>query len=97
MRIYPPAYGFGREALNDCEIGGYHVPAGTTIFMSQYVTQRDARFFPEPLEFRPERWENDLMKKIPRYAYFPFSGGPRQCIGNSFAMMEAYGYYCSEF
>jgi cytochrome P450 len=89
MRIYPPAYGFGREALNDCEIGGYHVPAGTTIFMSQYVTQRDARFFPEPLEFRPERWENDLMKKIPRYAYFPFSGGPRQCIGNSFAMMEA--------
>jgi cytochrome P450 len=89
MRLYPPAYGFGREAINDCEIGGYYVPAGTTIFMSQYVTQRDPRFFENPLEFRPERWENDFAKKIPKYAYFPFSGGPRQCIGNSFAMMEA--------
>ncbi|MCI0611819.1 cytochrome P450, partial [bacterium] len=89
MRLYPPAYGFGREAINDCEIGGYHVPAGTTIFMSQYVTQRDPRFFENPLEFRPERWENDFIKKIPKFAYFPFSGGPRQCIGNSFAMMEA--------
>jgi cytochrome P450 len=89
MRIYPPAYGFGREAIKDCEIGGYHVPAGTTIFMSQYVTHRDARFFPDPLEFQPERWASDLVKKIPKYAYFPFSGGPRQCIGNSFAMMEA--------
>jgi cytochrome P450 len=89
MRLYPPAYGFGREAINDCEIGGYHVPAGTTIFMSQYVTQRDPRFFENPLEFRPERWQNDFAKKIPKYAYFPFSGGPRQCIGNSFAMMEA--------
>ena len=89
MRLYPPAYGFGREAINDCEIGGYYVPAGTTIFMSQYVTQRDPRFFEDPLEFRPERWQIDFVKKIPKYAYFPFSGGPRQCIGNSFAMMEA--------
>jgi cytochrome P450 len=89
MRLYPPAYGFGREAIKDCEIGGYHVPAGTTIFLCQYVTQRDPRFFEDPLEFRPERWKNDFAKKIPKYAYFPFSGGPRQCIGNSFAMMEA--------
>ncbi len=89
MRLYPPAYAFGREAISDCEIGGYHVPAGTTIFLSQFVTQRDPRFFENPLEFRPERWANDLVKKIPKYAYFPFSGGPRQCIGNSFAMMEA--------
>lgn len=89
MRLYPPAYGFGREAISDCEIGGYHVPSGTTIFMSQWVTQRDPRFFDSPLEFRPERWEKELVKKIPKYAYFPFSGGPRQCIGNSFAMMEA--------
>ena len=89
MRLYPPAYGYGREAISDCEIGGYHVPAGTTIFLSQYVTHRDPRFFDNPLEFHPERWADDLLKRIPKYAYFPFSGGPRQCIGNSFAMMEA--------
>lgn len=89
MRLYPPAYAFGREALVDCEIHGYFVPAGTTIFVSQWVTQRDSRFFESPDEFKPERWENDLAKRLPRYAYFPFSGGPRQCIGNSFAMMEA--------
>ena len=89
MRLYPPAYGYGREAISDCEIGGYHVPAGTTIFLSQYVTHRDPRFFENPLEFHPERWADDLLKRIPKYAYFPFSGGPRQCIGNSFAMMEA--------
>jgi cytochrome P450 len=89
MRLYPPAYGFGREAISECEIGGYHVPAGTTIFLSQWVTHRDPRFFENPLEFNPERWSNDLAKRIPKYAYFPFSGGPRQCIGNSFAMMEA--------
>jgi cytochrome P450 len=89
MRLYPPAYGFGREALSDCEIGGFYVPAGTTIFLSQWVTHRDHRFFEDPETFHPLRWENDLVKKIPKFAYFPFSGGPRQCIGNSFAMMEA--------
>ena len=88
MRLYPPAYGLGREAINDCEIGGYPVPAGTQVFMFQWVTQRDARFFDEPLEFKPERWTEEFEAKLPRYAYFPFGGGPRACVGASFAMME---------
>jgi len=89
MRLYPPAYAFGREAVADCEIAGYPVPAKTTIFMSPWVSHRDKRWFADPLEFRPERWENDLAKKLPRFAYLPFGGGPRICIGNSFALMEA--------
>ncbi len=89
MRLYPPAYAFGREALADCEIGGYRVPAGTTIFMSPWVAHRDPRWFEEPLAFRPERWEDGFAKSLPRFAYLPFGGGPRVCIGNSFALMEA--------
>jgi cytochrome P450 len=89
MRIYPPAYGIGREAVSDCELGGYHVPAGTTIFMSAWVLHRDPRWFDEAAAFRPERWQNGLADQLPRHAYLPFGGGPRICIGNSFAMMEA--------
>ena len=89
MRLYPPAYGIGREAVEDCELGGYHVPAGTTIFMSSYVMHRDPRWYDEPKRFRPERWSEGLADRLPRHAYMPFGGGPRICIGNSFAMMEA--------
>jgi cytochrome P450 len=89
MRLYPPAYAFGREAIADCEIGGVAVPKGTTIFMSPWVAHRDSRWFADPLAFRPERWEGDFAKRLPRFAYLPFGGGPRVCIGNSFAMMEA--------
>lgn len=88
MRLYPPAYGLGREAINDCEIGGYHVPAATQVFMFQWATQRDARFYDRPEEFMPERWTNDFIDQLPKYAYFPFGGGPRACIGAGFAMME---------
>jgi len=88
MRLYPPAYGLGREAINDCEIGGYRVPAGTQVFMFQWATQRDPRFYDEPLAFRPERWTEDFIARLPKYAYFPFGGGPRACIGASFATME---------
>ena len=88
MRLYPPAYGLGREAIEDCEIGGYHVPRGTQVFMFQWATQRDGRFFDQPDRFYPERWTNDFIERLPKYAYFPFGGGPRFCIGNSFAMME---------
>jgi cytochrome P450 len=88
MRLYPPAYGLGREAINDCEIGGFPVPAGTQVFMFQWVTQRDARFFDNPEAFRPERWTEDFEAQLPKYAYFPFGGGHRACIGASFAMME---------
>jgi cytochrome P450 len=88
MRLYPPAFGLGREAIADCEIGGYRVPAGTQVFMFQWATQRDPRFYDEPLLFRPERWTEDFIEQLPKYAYFPFGGGPRACIGASFAMME---------
>lgn len=115
MRLYPPAYVVGREAIVDCEIGGYRVHRRTTILMSQWVVQRDPRFFKKPDEFYPQRWtasattvlngeghssalssvlggEHQGMKgsngELPKYAYFPFGGGPRVCIGNSFAMME---------
>lgn len=88
MRLYPPAYGLGREAIEDCEIGGYQVPAGTQVFMFQWATHRDARFFDDPLKFRPERWTEEFEVRLPKYAYFPFGGGPRACIGASFAMME---------
>jgi cytochrome P450 len=87
MRLYPPAFGLGREAVADCEIGGYHVPAKSQVFMFQWATQRDPRFFYEPDEFRPERWSEE-DKTLPKYAYFPFGGGPRACIGNYFAMIE---------
>src|SRR5881394_2138771 len=88
MRLYPPAYGLGREAIDDCEIGGYRVPAGTQIFMFQWVTQRDERFYDEPAGFKPERWTEEFEARLPKYAYFPFGGGPRACVGASFAMME---------
>src|SRR5437660_12219765 len=88
LRLYPPAYGLGREALDDCEIGGYRVPKGTQVFMFQWATQRDPRLYDEPLEFRPERWTDEFVERLPKYAYFPFGHGPRACIGVSFAMME---------
>ncbi len=89
MRLYPPAWAIGREAIQDCEIGGYPVPAGTTLMMSQWVMHRDARYFDHPEAFRPERWADGLATRLPKYAYFPFGGGPRLCIGHAFAMMEA--------
>ncbi len=89
MRLYPPAWAVGREALEDCEIGGYHVPAGTQMFISQYVIQRDGRFFDGPETFDPDRWRDGSTEDLPPYAYFPFGGGPRLCIGSGFAKMEA--------
>jgi cytochrome P450 len=89
MRLYPPAYVIGREAVADCEIGGWHVPAGTTLFMVPWVMHRDPRWFYDPEAFRPERWEDGLAERLPRFAYFPFGGGPRLCVGNRFAIMEA--------
>ena len=88
MRLYPPAYALGREAVKECEIGGFRVSRGTQVFMFQWVTQRDPRFFPEPEAFLPERWTEEFSNSLPKYAYFPFGGGPRTCIGNYFAMME---------
>lgn len=91
MRIYPPAWGFGRRPVRDFELEGYRIPAGTNVFISQWITQRDPRFFPNPERFDPERWRDDPIRRglLPRFAYFPFGGGPRVCVGAGFAMMEA--------
>jgi cytochrome P450 len=89
MRLYPPVPGIGREAVSDCEIRGYHVPKGTQLALLQWVVHRDPRWFTDPDAFQPERWDNDLAKRLPRCAYFPFGDGPRICIGNQFAMLEA--------
>jgi cytochrome P450 len=89
MRLYPPAWAIGREAVGECEIGGYHVPTRTQMFISQYVTHRDPRFFDEPEVFDPSRWHDGRTQNLPDYAYFPFGGGPRLCIGSNFAKMEA--------
>jgi cytochrome P450 len=88
LRILPPVYTIGREAIEDCEIGGFRVPRKTTILMSQWVVHRDPRWFTEPEKFQPERWLGDLQNRLPKFAYFPFGGGPRLCVGNTFALME---------
>lgn len=89
MRLYPAAWSIGRIAVEDVTIGGYEFKAGEAITMSQYAVHRDPKWYDNPNEFRPERFADDLLKRIPAYAYFPFGGGPRVCIGNNFALMEA--------
>jgi cytochrome P450 len=88
LRLYPPAWGIGREALRECEIGTFRVPAGTQLMMSPWVMHRDSRYFEEPETFNPDRWMGAATKRLPKYAYFPFGGGPRLCIGRSFAKIE---------
>jgi cytochrome P450 len=89
MRLYPPAWSFSRQAIEPVKIGNYTIPARDTVIIAPYVTHRDARWFPNPEQFDPERFSAENEKRIPRYAYLPFGGGPRICIGNSFAIMEA--------
>jgi cytochrome P450 len=89
MRLYPPAWAMARLAVEDHMLGGYPVPKGTGIAAVPWVVHRDPRWYENPEQFLPERWEGELFKKLPRFAYFPFGFGPRQCIGNSFALMEA--------
>ena len=88
MRCYPPAWGIGRRALEDVEIGGYTIPRDTIVLVSQYLLHHDARFFPEPERFDPDRWLPEHQHARPRFAYFPFGGGNRVCIGESFAWTE---------
>jgi cytochrome P450 len=88
LRLYPPAWAIGREALGDCLVGGYRVPAGTQLIMSQWITHRDPRYFEAPERFMPARWGNGLNKQLPKYAYFPYGGGARVCIGKAFSEME---------
>jgi len=89
LRLYPAAWAIGREAKEDCRIGDYEVAAGTTVYMSSWAVHRNPQYYEDPLAFKPERWSGDLRRTLPRFAYFPFGGGPRVCIGNRFAMMEA--------
>ena len=89
MRLYPPVYALGREATTELELGGYRVKRGYTVLMSQWVNHRDPRYFPEPERFSPERWEDGLEKRLPRFAYYPFGGGQRMCVGSHFANVEA--------
>jgi cytochrome P450 len=88
MRLYPPAWAMGRQSTTPISLGPYRFPAKTYFFFSQYVTQRDSEYFPDPLRFDPERFTPEAKAVRPRFAYFPFGGGARQCIGESFAWME---------
>ncbi len=89
MRLYPPAYAIGREALVETELGGYSIPRGQTVLLCQWVTHRDPRFWDDPEKFDPDRWTSPQVARMPKFAYFPFGGGPRVCIGNQFASIEA--------
>ena len=89
LRLFPPAYGLGRQAACATTLGGYPVARGDIVIAPTWVVHRDRRWFDDPGQFRPERWADDLARRLPRFAYFPFGGGPRQCIGNTFALMEA--------
>jgi cytochrome P450 len=88
LRMYPPVWFLDRRALTSFELAGYHIPAGATILMSQWVVQHDPRFYSEPFDFEPTRWTPEAQARRPHYAYFPFGGGPRVCIGEPFAWME---------
>jgi cytochrome P450 len=88
MRLYPPAWGMGRLAIADFELPPYSFPAGTTVAICQFLMHRDERYFPDPLRFDPDRFTSEPKARRPRFAYFPFGGGARQCIEESFAWME---------
>ena len=88
MRIYPPAWAMGRQSTKEFELGPYRFPAGTYFFFSQYIMQRSPEQFPDPLRFDPERFTAEAKAGRPKFAYFPFGGGNRQCIGEAFAWME---------
>jgi len=89
LRLYPPAYAFGRRALRNTVVGEHPVEAGTTVLMSPWAMHRDATYFEDPERFVPERWADGLASHLPRFAYYPFSSGPRRCVGSSYATMEA--------
>lgn len=88
MRLYPPAWAMGRYARHDFQLGDFVLPAKTTVLMSQFITHRDPRFFPDPLRFDPERFTPEARSRRTKLTYFPFGAGTRQCIGESFAWME---------
>jgi len=88
MRLYPPAWIIGRRAIDEYRVGEYVAPPRSILVMSPYIMQRDERFYTDPERFDPDRWTPEFRAALPKFAYFPFGGGPRQCIGESFAWME---------
>jgi cytochrome P450 len=88
MRLYPPAWIISRRSIEDDEVGGYRIPAGTTVLISSYVTHRNPRYWEDPEIFDPERFLPERSAGRPEFAYLPFGGGPRKCIGDHFAMTE---------
>ncbi|CAN5659013.1 cytochrome P450 [soil metagenome] len=88
MRLYPPAWAMGRMSTREIQLGPYTVPAGSHVFFSQYILGRTPEYFPDPLRFDPDRFTPEAKAARPKYTYFPFGGGSRQCIGESFAWME---------
>jgi cytochrome P450 len=89
LRLYPPVWAMARETTRDVNLLGLAIPAHTQVILSQWVVQRDARHFPDPEAFKPERWLSGECRDLPRFAYFPFGGGPRVCVGQHFALLEA--------
>jgi cytochrome P450 len=89
MRLYPPAWSVGRSPIADDEILGFQIPKGSSLMLSQWLTHRHPDFWENPERFDPDRFSPERSANRPRYAYFPFGGGPRQCIGNVFALTEA--------
>ena len=88
MRLYPPAWAMGRMSTGPITLGPYRIPPGAHFFFSQYIIGRDPQYFPDPLRFDPERFSPEAKAARPKFVYFPFGGGNRQCIGESFAWME---------
>ncbi len=88
MRLYPPVWALGRMAIEDCQIGNRPIAKGSVVLMSQYVTHRDAENFAEPERFDPDRWSDEMREDLHPFAYFPFGGGARRCIGEQFAWTE---------
>jgi cytochrome P450 len=88
MRLFPPAYVVGRRPIEDITIGGHFIPAGMNVLMCPWIVHRDERWFDRARMFDPARWLDGRTHSLPKYAYFPFGGGPRVCIGNTFAMFE---------
>jgi cytochrome P450 len=88
MRVYPPVWTMGRFVQEPYTIGEYTIPTGSTILMSQYVMHHNSKYYTDPLIFNPDRWTDEFKRNLPRFAYFPFGGGIRGCIGESFAWQE---------
>jgi cytochrome P450 len=90
LRLAPPVWVSPRRAIEDVEVAGVKVPKGAHVLVSQYASHRNKEFYPDPDQFKPERWEDDLEEKLPRGAYFPFLLGTRKCLGDQFALLEAH-------